>query len=349
MRRFLTKLILFLLIPIGTLVILYFISDPYKTLKPFSLEYFDATNRDYLSSELFLMNYPDKNYDSFIFGSSRACGINTYHWMKYLPEGSSQFLFQSWSETLTGIEQKVSFIDEHCQAIKNAIILIDIPGTFSRTQIPTEALAIKDPIISGQPRWKHQLILLFDFIQKPSQWIRAIRQLRHRTQTVATFDAVSNDWDNNNCIANLTTPPKKDSLNNFSKKAKSDFLNDLVEDDSHIKVSPPLINGKMEQQLKHIRTVFGRQGTDYKIVISPGYCYSFPSVSIDDLELLESVFGKENVFNYSGKNPLTTDFNNYADPNHFGQWVGWHIIENIYNGFDLMALGTTQRSAPAAM
>ena len=37
------------------LAVIYLVTDPYKTLRPFSLEYFDSTNRDYLSSELFLM------------------------------------------------------------------------------------------------------------------------------------------------------------------------------------------------------------------------------------------------------------------------------------------------------
>lgn len=341
MSRFIIRLALFILIPISVLVFLYFISDPYKTLKPFSLDYFDDTNRDYISSELFLINNPSNKYDSFIFGSSRGCGINTYHWAKYLPEGSRQFLFQSWSETLTGIEQKIAYID-HLQKIKNAIILIDIPGTFAEKQVPAEAMAIKDPVFSGHPRWKYQAILLYDFIQKPSQWLKAIKQVIHNSKPIASFDIVSNDWNQNNYKADLNTPPKKDSLNNLSKSARKDFLNDLKEDDSRIKVAPPLIDGKMEQQLRHIKDIFDKNGTDYKIVITPGYCYSYPTVSREDLEIIENVFGKESVYNYSGKNYLTTDYNNYSDPNHFGQYVGWYIIENLYNNLNLTELTSYQ-------
>lgn len=124
MRRFLRRVLLFVATPTVSLSALYLITDPYKTLKPFSLEYFDLTNRDYLSSELFLMNYPEQHYDSFVFGSSRGCGINTDHWAKYLPDGSKQFLFQAWFETITGIDQKVSYIDEHGYDLKNAIVLL---------------------------------------------------------------------------------------------------------------------------------------------------------------------------------------------------------------------------------
>ena len=335
MKRFLTRLTLFLLVPLLGLTVLYFISDPYKTLKPFSLDYFDTTNRDYLSSELFLMNYPERKYDSFIFGSSRGCGINTYHWAKYLPEGSSQFLFQSWSETLTGIEQKISYIDRHGYPLNNAIVLIDIPGTFSDKQVPTAALAIKDPSISGQPRWKYQLTLLYDFIQKPSQWLRAIREMVRPRTTAIGFDVVSNDWNNDNGTVDLSVPPAKDCLDNMSKRAREDFFNDLKGEENVVKTSPPLIDRDLERQLRHMKETFERCGTDYKIVITPGYCYSYPAISGQDLEMLGLIFGTDNVFDYSGENPLTMDYNNYSDPNHFGLRVGWYIIENIYNHLNL--------------
>lgn len=331
MSKFCKRLLLFVLIPVFGLVFLYFVSDPYRTLKPFSLDYFDTTNRDYLSSELFLANNPVYHYDSFIFGSSRGCGINTYHWANYLPEGSKQFLFQAWSETLTGIEQKIDYIDSHGYELNNALVLFDIPGTFKDNQIPTEALALKDPTISLQPRWKHQMILLFDFVQKPSQWIKAIRSLTHSSTPSITFDVVTNDWYIDNQKASLTVPPVKDSLSDLSNKAKSDFLHDLIQSDEAIGICDPLINNELKLQLEHIRDVFERNKTDYRIVITPGYCYTFDSISPNDLIVLESIFGKNRVFDYSIKNGLNSDYNNYSDPNHFGRYVGWHIIEDIYN------------------
>ena len=79
MGRFLKQISLLLFVPLLLLAAVYFVTDPYKTLRPFSLTYFDSTNRDYLSSELFVLNYPEQTYDSFIFGSSMAAQplINT--------------------------------------------------------------------------------------------------------------------------------------------------------------------------------------------------------------------------------------------------------------------------------
>lgn len=331
MYSFLKRVLFFVLIPIALLGGLFVITDPYKVLKPFSLSYFDITNRDYLSSELFLMNYPEQRYDSFIFGSSRGCGINTYHWAKYLKEGSNPFLFQGWLETMTGIEQKVTYIDKMGYELNNALILIDIPDTFADDQIPTGALSIKDPAISGQPKWKHRLILFYDFIQKPSQWIRSIRRRILKDQTDITFDVITNDWDANNKNLDLSIPPEKDSLKNMSVKARAAFLKEIKQkSDSDLVESDPLINDHFVEQLRHIKTIFDNHNTDYRIFITPGYCYTSPAISSKDLFLLKQLFGSERVFNFSGKNNLTSDYNNYSDSNHFGLYVGWYMIENSY-------------------
>ena len=321
-----------MLVPVLLLAAVYFVTDPYKTLRPFSLTYFDTVNRDYLSSELYVHNSEEREYDSFIFGSSRGCGINTYHWLKYLPEGSKQFLFQAWSETITGIDQKISYIDEHQGNLKNAIVLIDIPGTFSRNQLSTRALSIKDPRFSHQPRGIHQAILFFDFLQKPSQWIRAVKEWMKPHQSSIGFDVESNDWLKSNRNLDLSAPPRKDSLGNLNSIAKAVFLRDYVDNpDAVIPAGRPLIDDSIRKVLEHIHEVFVRQNTDYKIVITPGYCFKYPPISSEDLAILQSIFGEESVFDFSGRLDITSDYNGFSDANHFGLNIGWRMIEEIYN------------------
>lgn len=332
MGRFLKRIALLLLIPLLMLAVVYCVTDPYKTLRPFSLTYFDSTNRDYLSSELFVLNYPEQQYDSFIFGSSRGCGINTYHWLKYLPEGSKQFLFQAWSETITGIDQKVTYIDEHHIDLNNAIVLIDIPGSFSKPQLTTDALSIKDPRFSHQARWVHQSVLFFDFLQKPSQWVRAIKALLRPQAPYVGFDDVSNDWSRSNRDRDLTCIPERDSLENLSSVARATFIRDFVNNpDVVLPSSKNLIDDSLLRVLNHIHDVFLRHDTDFRVIITPGYCYKYPPISSHDLGILQSVFGEENVFNFSGRRDLTSDYNSYSDPNHFGLRIGWQMIEEMYN------------------
>ena len=333
MRLFLKRFILFLLVPVLVLAVVYLVTDPYKTLRPFSLEYFDSTNRDYLSSELFLANYPEQQYDSYIFASSRGGGINTYHWAKYLPAGSKQFMFQAWAETIAGIEQKVAYIADHDYPLANALVLLDVPDVISHPQLPTQALSIKDPRISRQPRWVHQAILFYDFAQKPSQWSQAVSHWIHPTPPSVTFDPITNDWNRGNRDQDLSVPPAKDSLNNISSLSREVFLKEIStpKDPSEL-VSGPCIDAELESRLNHIKEMFTERGTDYRVVLTPGFYLSSLSVSPADLACLKSIFGENRVFDFSGKSEWNTDYNNFSDPTHFGLYVGWHMIEAIYGG-----------------
>lgn len=331
MGKFILRLFLFIFIPVVLLAAVYFVTDPYKTIHPFSLHYFDTTNRDYLSSELFLLNDPEQHYNSFLFGSSQVSGFNTYHWKSFLPEGARQYMFQSWGETITGIDQKITFLDKRGSEIKNALILLDIPSMFTGKQVPTAALSIKNPTISGQPKWIHQMILFYDFLQRPSQWIKAIDHFIHHTQASVSFDPVSNDWEKSNRDVDYSIPPPKDSLRNTSAISKAVFLKDNESySDADLAVSPPVIDDAAVLKLLHIKDIFDKQGTNFRIIIDPGYCYTTPATNPLDLEQLENIFGKDKVFNFSGKNDLNSDYNNFSDPIHFGQFVGWHILETVY-------------------
>lgn len=331
MGRFLKKISILLLVPLLLLLAVYFVTDPYKTLKPFSLTYFDTTNRDYLSSELFVKNYPEHQYNSYVFGTSRGCGINTYQWLTYLPEGASQFLFQAWGETITGIDQKVTYIEEHHYPLDNVLMLVDIPKTFSRPQLPHIAMAIKDPRFSHQPEWAFQATLFYDFIQKPSEWKRAVRNKVKGIRPAVTFDPISNDWEMENKDLDLSGPPEKECLRNMSRKAKAVFKRDYV-DNPYVTIpeSVPVIDGSMLEIMDHIKGVFDRNGTYYKIVVTPGYGYQYPEITDDDLQALRVVFGEENVFDFSRRKEITLDYENFGDPNHFGLNVGWQILEEVY-------------------
>lgn len=332
MKRLAIELLLILGVPFVILGIEFCITDPYKTLRKFSLEYFDMTNRDYFSSELFLMNYPNEKYDSYIFGSSRGCGFNTYHWKKYLSHSSRQFLFQAWNESLTGICQKVDYLDSHDYDMNNVIILLDIDSSFKKDQLGTQTLVIKHPVFSGMPKWKFNLILFCNFVQKPSQWVNAAKGKINDRKPFVVFDPISNDWDGTNKFRDLSKPPQKDSLCNCSVASRNTMLKacegktfeDVVE-------CAPLINDDHTAILRHIRNVFDKRGTDYKIVITPTFCYTTGKLNSSDKFLLDDIFGSENVYDYTGYNFLTNDYNNYSDPTHFGLYSGWYIIEDIYS------------------
>lgn len=332
MWRFTRKVLFVIFIPLVILLVLYVYTDPFKTIKKFNLDYVQDVNREYVSTELFLYNNPQIKYDSFILGSSVACALNIEHWKKYLPAESTPFLFQSWGETLTGIKQKVDFIDSQNQPINNVILLLDFPGSFREDQLPKDALRIKHYKLSKQPYLLYQLHLFKFFVGEPSLWLSCLKTRNHKTTSLA-FDVITNNW--NNGVYNICEIPQKDSLRHLSKLNKVKFLEknsrSIYLNTNNILESS--ISSKDKKYLYEIKSVFDQHNTSYKILLSPFYDYgnNYRIIHPDDLNCIEQIFGKENIYNYTGKNEITSDYNNFNDPNHMGAYAAWIIFEDMFN------------------
>lgn len=329
MKRFVYTILIFITIPLILLVGIYLWTDPFRCIHDFDINDVDATNREYLSTELFLRNEPTYHYNSFIFASSRGGGMNTYQWKQYLPEGAQPFLFQAWSETVTGIELKMNYLNEHYIPIENALILIDIPGTFKSEQLPHEALSMKHYIFTGHSKFAYNTVQFLNFIQKPSLWSQSIKKRVRGTRIACESDTITNDWEITN-KDNYTELLPQDSLKQCSEIGRKTFFAEIERSKCMLSVSEPLITELYEEQLRHIKAIMEANHTDYHIIITPAYCYTNPAVNPNDLALLCDIFGDDRVHDYSGKNEYTEDYNNFSDPKHFGLRVGYLIIEDIY-------------------
>ncbi len=327
MKKFVITILLYVTIPLILLAGVYVWTDPFRCLYDFNIKDVDDTNREYLSTELFLQNEPVYHYNSFIFGSSRGGGLNTYQWKQYLPSGAQPFLFQAWSESLTGIELKLNYLNEHHIPIDNALILLDIPGTYAKEQLPHAALSIKHYLFTGQSKYVYNAIQFFNYIQKPSLWIKSIRNCARGVRVMCASDTITNDWERTN-KDNFYELPLQDSLKQCTDMTRRTFFTKWER--SIEEVSEPLINDCFEDQLRHMRAILEANHTDYHVIITPAPCYTNPAINPKDLLILQAVFGVKRVHNYSGRNEMTEDYNNFSDPEHFGLRVGYLIVEDIY-------------------
>lgn len=328
MRKFIISILCFLAFPIIMLAALYLITDPFRCIHTFDMGNVDGTNREYLSTELYLHNQDSIHYDSFIFASSRGCGINVYQWNQYLDSCSQPFLFQAWAETLTGEYLKLKFLDQSGVKVRNALVLLDIPSSFSKEQLSHEALSMKHFVFTGGNRLTYNLWQFYNYVQKPSSWISSIRQINVRKPY--SSDPVTNDWDAAaKYTFNVLLP--QDSLSGCSETTRRTFYAQAVSfDTASCMISAPLINEYYEQILLEMKTIFDAHSTNYHIVLSPAICYTNPAINSDDLSLLQSIFGENKVYDYTGVNPYTIDPNDYSDPNHFGRRIGYLILTDIY-------------------
>lgn len=330
MKKFLTTLLLVMGIPLILLLGLYLWTDPFKTLHSFDMNDVDGTNREYQTVELFKRNNPMYHYNSFVFCSSQGSGLNTYTWKMYLPEDSHQFLFQAWSENITGVKQKLLWLDKQNVPIEHVLVLIDIPGFFVADQRPTNALTVKHYELSGESAWMYHAREYYNFIQRPSSWIDfAQRQLQAQKHEFSS-DTITNDFFAENRLS-YSTMPKQDSLCSCSEQTRRNFFNKIANvPEKNVVMAQPVITACMQNILTDIKAVFDKQKTDYYIIITPSYRYTSPYLNTDDLETLQNVFGQDRVYDFTTDVELTSDYNDFFDPVHFGTILGWKMLKKIY-------------------
>ena len=330
MKRFLKCIALFLGVPLLVLLGLYLWTDPFKCIHRFDVNDVDNTNREYLSTELFLRNEKNQQYNSFIFSSSRGCGMNAYRWKTYLSPNARPFVFQAWSETLTGIEMKMNYLYEHHVKMDNVLIMFDIPGSFKKKQLSNEAMTLKHFLFTGKSKASYNAVQYFNFIQKPSLWLSSFKKKVKGVKTACHSDTITNDWNKDNKYF-LAGIPEQDSLKDCSEITRKTFFSKIAhEKNDEIEISEPLVSKSFESQLCRIKSILDRNKTDYYVILTPAYCYTNPAVNPVDLEKMKAIFGANRVYDFTGKNEMNDDFNNFADPNHFGQRVGWMILDNVY-------------------
>lgn len=328
MKKFLLIILATIGIPVAIILGIFLYTDPFRTLQPFDISDIDATNREYLSTELFIRNMDNYKYNSFVFSSSKGCGINTYTWRMYLSEEAYPYLFQAWSETITGIQLKMEFLQQNNIKIDNALILIDIPSSFANDQLPYEALSMKHYVFTQTPKCIYNAILFYNFLQKPTLWIKNIKNTINHVQTYYPADTITNDWQIENSN-NYSTIPPLDSLKNCSEMTRNTFFNKIA----HIKGKPksqPVISEKYQDQLKQIKSILENNNTNYQIIVTPGYYYTSMPIDSFDLSILQDIFGKEFVHDFSKENEITTNYNYFTDPGHFGLRAGFVMLQDIY-------------------
>jgi hypothetical protein len=92
--------------------------------------------------------------------------------------------------------------------------------------------------------------------------------------------------------------------------------------------SPVSIQDQQKIMLSEIENIFQKWNTDYKIIFSP--IYDQLKLNKQDLIYLENLFGKQNVFDFSGINEITNDYTNYYEWSHYRPHAAREILLILY-------------------
>jgi hypothetical protein len=317
--------------PFILMVLVYIIFDPFMVLHrydDFNKKIFIPKNRDYISSEMYLNNWETNRYDSFIFGSSTALFIKPSVWKEYLSESSSLFSFDASRENFFGMWSKVRYIDKQEQPINNALFVIDVDYPLCKPE-KENVLFTKHYRIFGTSWIDFQYrnfikVLDFNFLRsvisyslynefKPYMASCLIEDDTH-------LDPVTNEYHS----FSIKDEFESDSISYYEKR-RDRFpprSGSYVEHKS-------MMTSEYEKLLEEMGEILKRNGTNFKIIISP----NFEQIAFNrsDLEVLQRIFGKDNIFDFSGINRFSEEKSNFYDGLHFKEYVGREFLDIIYS------------------
>lgn len=332
MNKLIKKGALFLL-PLAILTACYIITDPFQNVLPhdeYALEYM-MLSRGNVSTKVYLKNREKFKYDSFIFGSSRSCSHTSKEWAKYLSKENVPFSFGAWNENIEGMYRRIKLIDSLGGPLRNAFIVMDVDGTFTKSDTDRASDFSSDHyLISGISKYKYYAKDYFAYLKDPVLILTSIDyKIFHKRRWYMTdfvhmdksdLDPVNNDWDPSSEKKIL-----KDSVAYYKRTGDKFYKRPDTQ-----KIAKIQITKKKEQYLLKIFTLFRKHHTKYKIVIAP--LYDQIKLNPQDKLVLDNIFGRFNVYDYSGINEITNNQFNYAkDVTHYRKKVGNLIYKQIYN------------------
>jgi hypothetical protein len=330
MRLFLKTLLIFF-IPFIVFILIYLVTDPFKIFYEYDNYYakddFVSLNRSVINTKTYLKNRKDIQYNAFIFGSSRTIAVSTKDWIKFLPDDAKPFHYDGNAEVLYGINHKIKFIDIKSDSIKYAIIFIDqmLLGDMANN---VDHLYIEHPLVSSESWLGYHLVFIKAFLNPKFffgyYYFKYTGKYKKFMGSKILNLKYPNIWDpiTSDLFLGLETEIKNDSIGYFSKRLNMINLKKIVKPKD---LQP---NDQEIELLVEIKEIFDKHKTDYKIVSNP-FISQFP-LCVEQKELLKKIFGKENVFDFSGKNRFSLQIHNFYDASHFRPKVAREILKEIY-------------------
>jgi hypothetical protein len=329
-KKLLVKIIL-VSAPLLLLTVGFIVLDPFKIIwsyRDYSKNCIAIPNRDYVSTEVYKKNRMKYRYNSFIFGSSRTLAYKPEHWRKYLDSTASPFVFDASTETVFGICTKIRYIDKMGDSIKNALVILCPDWSFAVEGDCKGHLFMKHPAVVGTS-WFHfyeecfKAYLDWGFIKNYYRFLLTRRFSPSmngffESRTIV-FDTITNEQKIVSLEKELENPDRF-----YGSRTRLFYQRKETVVSYGSGISPA-----QEKLLNEIHHIFLRHHTRYAIVVSP--LYNQKKLNEADFQLLVRVFGKENVFDFSGKNAITDRVQNYYETSHYRPLVGDTIMKIVYS------------------
>jgi len=339
MRAYIRKLLRFSiigLIPLLIVSVLYIVLDPFKVLYHYD-SFIDTDakgrvtlNQDYVSTTTFINNSSKINYNSFIFGNSCSFFYQVSDWERHLNENALCFHFDASDEALYAINKKIEFIDHKGNKIDNILLILDY-ATLIQDKPKSAHLFIISPSLVNNSN-------IIDFHK--TFFLAFLNPKFLYTFLDFTISGYIKPYMRQNYLLDYR-PRNYDVLTN---EIRFDYFEDLIQTNAYYtserlsvfynrdttiqRESPQCIFENQKSILNNILSIANRHNSSIKVLINPAYDQI--KLNEEDLKYLIDLFGHNNVFDFSGINKFTADYQNYYDATHYRPHVAREILGIIY-------------------
>lgn len=333
MKKFIINVGIFC-IPFGILTSLYVVLDPFKVLYHYD-SYFNEKengavflNSDYVATSNFENKFKLTGYNSFIIGNSRAWFYRISDWQEYIGNEPA-YHFDAAGETLYAMHKKILYLDRLDVPIKNALLVMD-QELLSSIELKKTHLGMISPQLVNNQNW-------FDF------HAASLKGFFNLQFMYCYFDLKMNGKVKPYMVKNNLVESRPFGYNAETNELSFYYFEHLIERDEYytnermkvfytrnedVKYAPVSIYEPQKEMLTDIAAVFKKHGTNCHVIISPLYCQQY--LAMADLEFLNITFGKDNVHDFSGVNPVTRDYTNYYESSHYRPSAAKKLLDHVY-------------------
>ncbi len=287
-------------------------------------------NREMVTANTYRHYRNDENYNAFIFGSSRSQAFKCENWKPYLNKTAKPFHFDAFGEGIWGISKKIEYINELGDSIKHALVIID-RSVLNLTVPRVSHVSVPDPQISKASKLNYHGTFLKASLNP--KFLVAYTDF----SITNTYRDYMRAYINHSDYKDSVNPKTCDIWYGWDKEIQNDstaFYENLKQKNvfynrEDLSVPKSVVTAEGINQLKRIKAIFDKHNTAYKIVISP--IYDQIPMEREHIVLLETIYGSEHLYNFSGKNNFTEPIYNFYETSHFRPHVANAIMELIYN------------------
>ena len=330
MKLFLQRILLNFFLPSFIVLISVVIWDPFKVFFNYSDYYTNnpiTGNREDVCVKL--LDKTPNNISNFIIGSSRSQAYKTSYWCNLINQPqNTAFHYDGSGFGLYRTTNSIKYLAKK-HKIQNILLIIDTDFFWEITNNPGH-LFIQPPIISKENKIAYYVTFI-----KASLNLKFIGYNLIYRLTGNYYDFMGH---------HLSKSKKSHTFNNYTGDIWYAYDQDIKSDSASyyanliskgvfyerkkIDLSIPLIGTKQVKLLNEINHVINKNNINLKIVISP--LYSQISFNNLDKQFLKTLFGNENVYDFSGKNNFTENISNYYENSHYKPYVANKIMDSIY-------------------